>query len=184
MGMLRHMMFAALLAAELAGCSSEAASPEPIRSPSLMTTPPASPVHTVPAMPGEAKTHTPAGAKAFVIYYVKVIDYAQLTLNTSLLEKLSSPSCSGCQSGISSLKSLAQKHGYFTSSSQTVSTLVASPIASGKVAHLTFDVTAAPQHQVIPGVSNTKIPGGKTHEFISLLPQEEGWLVGELGENR
>lgn len=60
------------------------------------TAPSAAPRETPPAMPPEARTNTPAGAKAFVRHWFNALNFAYRTGNTEPLRKLSSPSCDTC----------------------------------------------------------------------------------------
>lgn len=51
---------------------------------------------SAPTLPALARKPTPAGAKAFVRYYVALVNYSWKTGNTSRLASLATQSCDGC----------------------------------------------------------------------------------------
>lgn len=91
----------------LAGCSSSPSEDEPA------PTAPASPTDAPPTMPELALDDSPAGAEAFVRHYIDVLNHAALTGDTSALEELSSPECSGCDRYVDLFRTTYANGGYF-----------------------------------------------------------------------
>ena len=96
----------------LAGCSDD--DPEP--APAPPSSEPASPSTTAasgptpPEMPDAAKARTDKGAEAFVRYWLEVVNHAQATGETQVLEAMSESTCAGCR-GIAEAVTEAYKGG-------------------------------------------------------------------------
>ncbi|MGZ4452538.1 MAG: DUF6318 family protein [Nocardioides sp.] len=187
MGKLAPALTALGLAATLTACGSEAA-PAPAPTPSIAASPTPSPSPTAsptlapPVMPEAAKAHSEAGAMAFALYYVRLVEYTQLTLDTAPIEKESATSCTGCSAAIKAMKSLAAKHGSFSGGALTVKDLAAGPADDRLPTHVSFDLMSRPLTKSIPGHNDVTYPPSITHEAVTLLPRSHGWVVAELRE--
>lgn len=63
-----------------------------------------------PAMPALAREHTIAGAKAFVKYYVDVLNYSYLNTTSEILDPLSPRPCTTCRAFVEAVDSM-ERHG-------------------------------------------------------------------------
>lgn len=182
MGMFRTTLSAAALAAALAGCGSQAVEPPPSPSPITSRTPsPTATTAAPPVMPEAAKAHTVEGAKAFVVYYVDLITYAERTLDTRPVELHSLPACAGCKGGIKAIRAVARQGGHIEGAGQTVGGIETTPIDSYGVVTIFFTLTNSRERVVIPGKKTTIHPIGRTPMIATLVAQKaDGWLVSEF----
>ncbi len=103
----------------LVACSDDppAASPPPTAasapSPTASTTPPATPSGP-PTLPAAARGTTPAAAKAFVRYYVSLINYGLETLDSAPLGARSSQSCAFCDGIEKALTRMKRAEGTYS----------------------------------------------------------------------
>ena len=67
-------------------------------------------------MPPMAKRHDAIGAANFVLYWVKVSNYASHTGDTARLSEISEPTCRGCGSYIDLYEKTYAQGGYFKGS--------------------------------------------------------------------
>jgi hypothetical protein len=100
----------------LTGCSGgddQAGGPTPSGPPAATTTPTAtaSAHHGPPVLPALAREHSNAGAKAFVRYYIDVVNYAYKHLRPQLLVPLSPRSCTLCSANLEVLRRLHRDGG-------------------------------------------------------------------------
>lgn len=169
----------------LAACGDSDPTPSPTTSAptsptSNPTTSPTTTSPTPPAIPDTARHHTKAGAKAFVIYYVQAVDYAQQTLDTSPVEAVSAPTCVGCKAGIRTIKRIARKHGHIEGGNETVSALQSETVMPNQSVTLTFDIANEPQRVLVPGKKPLLHPAGTTKVLMTLIPRDTGWIASEL----
>ena len=83
----------------LAACAGEPTPIEPTSKPSASSAASsAGPTSTLkpPTLPAAAKRNDETGAANFVLYWVKVANYASTSGDTSLLREISSPACGAC----------------------------------------------------------------------------------------
>ena len=106
----------------IGGCTSEAADPSGTptapasstpsgASPSPSPTATSEPSPSAPVMPALARKKTPAGAKAFVRYYVEVLNNAYSTHQLRPLKRASGRACSVCALFIRNIETLARRGG-------------------------------------------------------------------------
>jgi hypothetical protein len=99
--------------------------PEPIEPKAAAATPArpsqAMPTSAPPTMPQIAKRHDEIGAANFVLYWVKVSNYASHTGDTARLTEISEPTCQGCSSYIDLFESTYERGGYFKGSDWRIS---------------------------------------------------------------
>src|SRR5690349_14062289 len=108
----------------LAACGQR---PEPIEPKAEAATPApptqAAPKAAPPTMPPIAKRHDEIGAANFVLYWVKVSNYAASTGDTRRLREISDPECEGCNRYIDLYEKTYAAGGYFRGSDWKLSQL-------------------------------------------------------------
>jgi hypothetical protein len=117
--MRRAFAAAALALCLSAGCSDDEPGPTPTTSSSSsdgMTASGSPPTATIttptpPELPDAARAKTTAGAKAFVKYYVDVLNYGYRYQDESALRKISATACKICQSFRRNIHHLKQSGG-------------------------------------------------------------------------
>ena len=67
-------------------------------------------------MPAKARENSDEGAVAFVEHYIDVFNFASATGKTDELDRLSSPSCEGCQSYIDLYRGTYDAGGFYQGS--------------------------------------------------------------------
>jgi hypothetical protein len=73
-------------------------SPPAATSPSVATTGPnVRPGEKPPVLPAVGKKNTPAGARAFAVFYVQALDWGYATMDSTLAKSLYAKSCNGCE---------------------------------------------------------------------------------------
>lgn len=123
----------------IGGCTSEAADPSGTptapssstpssASPSPSPTATSEPSPSAPVMPALARKKTPAGAKAFVRYYVEVLNSAWISGRTPQLRGLATTHCLGCRLAAREIEKSTAKGGYRRGSRWTVIALYAIPM--------------------------------------------------------
>ena len=107
----------------LAGCDSNqpATAPPPVpTSTSTSTTAPPDDDNGPPALPGPARDKTAAGAKAFVRYYVELLNHS-VTHNSIIgMRAAQAPGCTVCERFVSSIRKNARNGGSQTGGEWTV----------------------------------------------------------------
>ena len=108
----------AVCAVLAAGCDGDAdgADPPPATESTSTTTEPTDPTTSSgpvePTLPAAAEGSSVAAAKAFVGYYIEVLDYALTTGEVDLLSDESAPTCSGCRDYIRFITDLYGRGGW------------------------------------------------------------------------
>jgi hypothetical protein len=179
MEMLRYALLAISVTGVLSGCGTDAAVPPPepnISNPSGSATTQPHP----PTLPTTATAPTEDGAKAFVAYYTKLVDYTEQTLDTKPIEHISSPACGGCTSGVQAIKRISKEGGRIDGGSETLLSVQSEHYAEGHSISLKFTVRTRAERVIIPGKKTVLHPAGTNTMLITLLPRPTGWIVGEL----
>lgn len=97
---------AAVLAFGVGSCGGD--EPDPTKPTTAATTTTVSaPLLPLPTPPPGAANDSPQGVTDFVSHYLRVLSWAHIRLDTDELSRLSSPSCSACQSYISAIRDMA-----------------------------------------------------------------------------
>jgi hypothetical protein len=188
MGMLRTALAIAILAVTLAACGTDPVEPPPTptsTTPSAPTTTDSTtgtPTPTPPVMPEAAKAHTADGAKAFVVYYWQVVDYAQQTLDVTTLRALALPTCVGCRGGVKAIATIAKENGRLVGGSDSVAVSSISSFNAGEPAVLDVKVTTTSQDVLTPGKPTVHHPAGTSHMVMTLVPRDNSWIVSDLRE--
>jgi hypothetical protein len=170
----------------LAACSGDA-DPSPPSSPTPTTpataVPTSSPTPTAPVMPQAAKTHTQAGAKAFVEYFWEVVDYAQATGDTAAIRALSVGGCTGCDGGIHGIDKVYDAGGSIQGGRTAVDHQRVEMLITGgrEIAHVTVDLQFSPQTIDMPGTTDDQVAdASRARDRLDLLATDGGWQVAQL----
>jgi hypothetical protein len=108
------------------------------------TGPNAEPGEKPPVMPVLATEHTPAGAKAFAVFFIKTIDWAYATTSTTYMRHYFQPSCVACRSAADAVDKAAREHHHFIGDRFTIRRiLLGEPRDEELSAIVHFDVTSA-----------------------------------------
>ena len=78
-----------------------------------------------PTLPAEAAGASPKAAKAFVRYYVELLNYAFITGNVTTLRRVSTSDCSGCQDYVEFISDLYSSGGFYTGDGWRVERVIA-----------------------------------------------------------
>jgi hypothetical protein len=78
---------------------------------------------TTPALPTKARRNTPAGAEAFVRYFIEVLNYAQKTGDTARLHQASTSRCAACEGYVEAIESTYSTGGRVKGGALTVGRL-------------------------------------------------------------
>ncbi|MCE0485274.1 DUF6318 family protein [Ornithinimicrobium sediminis] len=76
--------------------SATSAAPPEDTAPETATETASPPTDALPELPDEAKEQTEAGAEAFVLHYVEIINFTGMSPQEGLLEELATDTCSSC----------------------------------------------------------------------------------------
>jgi len=133
-------------------------------------------------MPSVAREHTAAGAKAFVVYYWHVVDYAQKTLDTTLLQSISNKDCLGCNNGIVGLRHDAKRGARIRGGDNTVSNLRVTPHSLGEISftQALLSVTNTTQTETFPNGKVKHTASATVRLRMLLQPIPAGWSVETL----
>jgi len=185
MGKLASGLAGLALAALLTGCGSEAA-PAPTSTPSITTSPTRSPTPTAsatptpPVMPNTAMQHTEAGAKAFALYVVDLVNYSFRSLDPHRLEMLATKYCKNCRGGTNGVRKIAERRGTVAGGLWTVTSLNASKLAvAGNPVAVTFAFDAAAETVTYPDGKSDTYAGGKGRDRLVLTPTSDGWQIAD-----
>jgi choline/glycine/proline betaine transport protein len=177
---------AALTAAVLmAGCTSNP-EPAPLPSPSASGSEsagasPSASASAAPSMPAEARGTSKKSAKAFVRYYVDVLNHAMATGDTELLESLSSPKCVSCDSVAQLVNEVYSAGGHISSQGWSLHGL--SVVHGRRFNEPVIDAALvfSPQHVVrSAGAKVERFDGGRAPATFYLRSAANGWRVIRL----
>ncbi len=176
----------------LSGCSSDsvAESPDPTptpsttamstpTSPTMSSTPPEPPPPQPPRMPALAREKSPAGAKAFVRYYIEAVNYAWLTHSTELLKRLSTDRCMPCSDIAKGIDDIRRRNGETQGALWRPQALVLIPFQS-KEAPIINVAIATSRGRWKPSAADgwTKISPAITRWDMHLSRDGQHWVVG------
>jgi hypothetical protein len=175
-----------LLAAGVSGCTDTSARPKPLPSPSpssSVASPTPSPSATPPSLPAEARGTSAAAAKAFVRYWVEVLNHAGATGNTAQLDEVSDDNCRSCQAVIRSIDEAYRAGGYFRGNGWSVETLQPQPFQTKTRPVLSAGVHIAPQDVLRrEGGKVTHFEGGQRSMLFRLQWAGGHWTVLQVDQ--
>lgn len=149
-------------------------------SPSESTTESATPeTDAMPTMPDEAKEDTEAGAEAFALHYIDLINATGVRPKPGVLEPLATDTCASCDNFEAAVRRLIESNQRYSSPPIQVDDAVAVTVGDG--ARATVMLEQLPT-QVLEGenvIEETE--GGERLTFVfSLALQDSRWLVEEI----
>ncbi|MEX0426885.1 DUF6318 family protein [Nocardioides sp. DS6] len=133
-----------------------------------------------PEMPEAAKAHTVAGAKAFVRYFWRAANYAQTTLDASLVASLASENCTGCTGGVEFVERVKKGRGTIRGGAITVGreTVRRLDVAGQVWMAVTYSWSSPRQVVDFPGTKKDEVySGGRGTNRFTLQPVASGWRV-------
>ena len=152
------------------------------------TSPNVRPGERPPTMPVAAKEHTKEGALAFATFYIKALDWAIATMDTSLVKGISAPTCQTCNGEISAISDLKQAGGHVQGGRYDVES------AQVSLDHLSVKADYAIRLQLVQGALSRAYPSSSptvesptpvsymSFVFVSWLTR--GWIIMEQGGRR
>jgi hypothetical protein len=177
---------AALTAAVLmAGCTSNP-EPAPLPSPSASGSEsagasPSASASAAPSMPVEARGTSKKSAKAFVRYYVDVLNHATVTGRTSRAKQLSAPSCESCEAMLERIDEIYANGGYLAGEGWRVTDMKYQPLQPRRHPIISVGIRLAPQRLVErQGGSVERFEGGQNRLDLTLSRDERSWTVAQL----
>jgi hypothetical protein len=163
----------------LAACSDDppAASPPPSASPSATasSTAPSGP----PTLPPEARGTTPEAAEAFVRYYVSLINYATVTLDTRALKRVSQPDCSTCQLIFNISQNMKAAGRSYEGGQWTIAELQPLPAPRGH-RQVRALIRVAQLSVLSADGSTERVSGHDTSYVFDLVKRAESWSVARM----
>jgi hypothetical protein len=173
------------------GCSEDAAKPKPLpsssESPSASPTSNASESTTIgespPAMPRRATGHSETSAKAFVRYWVSVLNYSAVAGDTSALRKLSDARCVQCAAIASLIDRVYEADGAIRGRGWTVRSVRAEGVGAKPNMRVLASVKVNPQTiRITAGEPATRYKGGMRNKYFRLTPTTGTWMVTRLDQ--
>lgn len=138
---------------------------------------------TEPTPPPQIQGDDAQAAEAFVEYYYRHINYAQLTGDTEGLRNLGLPSCEACDGGADFIDAIYERGGRATGGEyRLVSTTVTGrQQVTDDVSVFFVEVVARHTEQVVTGAGNLSktYPSGRSRLRYRILRDVEGWHIDE-----
>lgn len=156
--------------------------PAPTSPTSNPTTSPTTTNPTPPAIPDTARHHTKAGAKAFVIYFWQVVDYATAKLEPDAVAPLVREDCTGCTAGLEFIKDARRRGATIRGGAEQVGPITARRVKLGNDEYYSVEVTISNTKQRVrysDGTSKT-FPASTVRDHLMLQPTSTGWVVASL----
>lgn len=167
----------------LAACGGQKVAQDPPSTPtSARASPSATPSLLPPVMPALAKEHTEAGARAFVEYYWKVVNFSSVTFATAPLEALNANGCEGCNRGLEAIHSDASAGAVVRGGAMTPTAIEVKWQIAGarRFVIASFDLVTEPQLVDYPSPSaDHSYAGGTSRLKLRLDATPRGWTVTE-----
>lgn len=168
------------LALGLGGCSG--ADPEPRVQPSgsgsASITAPTSPTRpTEPTLPQVARKPTVRGARAFVVYWVDLVNYAQATGETTRLAQVSDDRCTGCFGVVEAIQSPYSRGGRIEGGEWVIGRLRPLPL-DYDADWAAYAPARSSEQTVVDGKNHETVhSGGDFGFFAYVVNQEDGWRM-------
>ena len=183
----RTLAAACLLPLLLAGCSDASPTPD-IPDPTTSSPSPSADVAEAgpvePTLPPEAEGDGVEAAEAFVTFYISTIDYAQETMEPSLMRKFSAQTCSACFGVIDLITRVEGNGGRVKGGTHTVRSLQAEELGlpgKDKAFRAVAAVRTTRQDITKSGVKDLDgtLPPQRLRYGFVLLQDQNGWRVSE-----
>lgn len=172
-----------LAAAALLGstaCSDNPA-PPPLEPDPSASTPiePTDSSDAAPTLPPEARANTPAGAEAFVRYWVETLNYAGATGDVGPLRDASAPECAACSGVADRIVDVTAQGGTFVGGRWSVSSTAALPGEAGTTVVDTQTSISPQTVREAPGSEPIRYAGGDSFK-IFVLAFDTQWRTIDL----
>lgn len=169
----------------LAGCAGD----DPVPKMPEPSTAPSSPAQTAavptePTLPAEAEGKGIKAAEAFVRHYIAVVDYSRKTMNPSILRRISTPTCAGCNGFTDLLTQVARNKGQIVGGDQAVQGIRVEQLGlpgMGEAYRATATVKTTEQSingSGVDGLDGVRQPEKLQYGFV-LLRDGSKWRVSE-----
>jgi len=133
-----------------------------------------------PTLPAAAKRNDETGAANFVVYWVKVSNYAAVTGDLELLRSISTPNCVGCNRYIRLYEKTYEAGGYFRSGDRRLERVEVQSDPSGT--YVTADLVAAPgRYRNASGLPEKSSPADRTRVTFLAERRGSGWVMTDVG---
>ena len=175
-------LLAILLYAAAAACQSN---PSPAPMPSVAPSPSKSvasstPSPTPPTMPAEARGTSAQSAKAFVRYYIGLVNHAVATGDTSDLKGASQNSCNSCTAVVTNIDTVYANGGSLSGEGWKVSAAREVPGRPAARPILRVGIRISPQDKIASrGAKVQHFRGGRQLLIFRLVRLEGGWSIEE-----
>jgi len=136
-----------------------------------------------PVMPLLATQHTPAGAVAFGIFFIKTIDWGYAATTSSYMNHYTAPTCIGCKSFRLGLDHARKMHRHFVGDRfRQVTAKATQNLRAGaeRTVTATFEVDSSETLDSRGGYVGAYPAIPRAIEIMSLAWEREGWVVIEL----
>jgi len=178
-----------LLCTGLVGCTEENPSPAPLptqsdqstestqsSSPSDTATP--SPSETPPVLPAAARGTSENAAKAFVRYYIGVVNHALRTGNIRPLQRASASACDSCAAVAENIEGVYAEGGYLRGNGWRINALKAVAEQPARRPIMQTGVFVNPQRKVArEGAEEERFDGGQNLMTFFLDRRGSEWVV-------
>lgn len=165
----------------LAACSS---SPEPIEPKADATaatrSAPPKPSASPPTMPAIAKRNDATGAANFVLYWVKVSNYAANSGDTARLREISHPDCEGCNRYIDLYEKTYANGGYFEGGERTLEDIKVKTTAGESYVYARVNA-AAETYRFSSAEAEGESPPETTSVAFATSRTGSGWTMTQIG---
>ena len=169
-----------VLVTTLASCDSAAdgePTPAPVPSTTTATTS-APPSPSAPTMPADAQGTSAKAAKAFVRFYIALINHAMATGETTELRAASADGCESCNAVIGRVEDVYAQGGHIKSKGWAVRSIQLVPGTAGAHPSLDIGLRLSPQRVYkAPDAAPERFPGGRLPITIGLEQIGSRWQV-------
>lgn len=129
-----------------------------------------------PELPAAAQKRSDAGAEAFVRYWLDVVNFAQLTGDTSELGALNDVRCSGCRGIVKAIDSAYQSGGRIEGGEISAGRLRELPLDFGAEWAAYAKARTQPQ-TVVRGDGTRESHAGSPFDLYAYAAWEDGWSM-------
>ncbi|WP_344048277.1 DUF6318 family protein [Nocardioides panacihumi] len=135
-------------------------------------------------MPDAAAAHTKAGAKAFMAYFWRVVNYAETTGDVKALKSTFVKGCGACEGGLAGIRAIYRNGGHVTGGQGTVvaGAVLLSYAGPFVLADLKVTLKTSSQRVDYPGtVKDSVRPGAVVHDMFHLSATDgDAWRVAQF----
>lgn len=182
---------AAVLATAVVSACSSAPEPKPLPDPPPSSSAPSSPSASAssspeqtsaPTLPPEAKGTSAKAAKAFVRYYVQLINFATVTGSTQGLQSASGAGCKSCSDVVDRINSVYGAGGRIQSDGWRINSIKIVPGQPRSRPVIDVGIILSPQDVVKHnGAKAVHFKGGRLPATFRLRRVQNSWMVSSVG---